>query len=44
MYFLRKDERIFDKYLGKKKFYLKIWEKVSNKKSLIVNLYIKKNI
>ena len=30
MYFLRKDERIFDKYLGKKKFYLKIWEKVSN--------------
>ena len=39
MYFMIKEEKVFDKYM-------EIWEKVSNiiKKNLIVNLYIIKNI
>ena len=38
MYFMIKNEKIFDKYM-------KIWEKVSNIiKKIIVNLYIIKNI
>ena len=38
MYFMIKEEKVFDKYM-------EIWEKVSNIiKELIVNLYIVKNI